>query len=201
MTRPESDRVHTWFGLSYSNYQVLPRTLMQSMPDEWQHRMVDCLEELRDAYSHVEQAPGYEVNPVDWKYANELTGDEMKLTGATYDPDSEDAYDSGYRDQEGSELGSVDRVGVPVDEPVPHYNRGRAYVEPRFDDVARADGDGDWGDPSTWKPEVARAVEAMDYFDWTGFDPADRGHRAMLAAVVLNESDESFADVLPPSVD
>jgi hypothetical protein len=60
----------------------------------------------------------------------------------------------------------------------------------------RPDGDDsdpdDWGDPSTWKPEVARAVDAMDYFDWTGFDPTNRGHRAMLAAVVLNESNESL---------
>lgn len=135
MTRPESDRVHTWFGLSYSNYQVLHRTLMQSMPDGWQDRMVGCLEELRDAYRHVAQAPGYEVSAVDWKYANELSDVEMRLTGVTYDPDREGAYDSGYRDRDDDELGSVDRVAVPAHEPVPHYNRGRAYVEPRFGDA------------------------------------------------------------------
>ncbi|EFC79182.1 hypothetical protein FrEUN1fDRAFT_7713, partial [Parafrankia sp. EUN1f] len=38
--RPESDTIHTWFGLSYSNYLVLPRSLLQSMPDRWQEPFV-----------------------------------------------------------------------------------------------------------------------------------------------------------------
>ena len=41
--------VHDWFSLSYSAYLVLPRSLMQAMPVEWQERMVRCLEEMHDA--------------------------------------------------------------------------------------------------------------------------------------------------------
>lgn len=41
-----SDRIHEWFGLSYANYLVIQRTFLQSMPDEWQDRLVKCLEEL-----------------------------------------------------------------------------------------------------------------------------------------------------------
>ncbi|EFC78693.1 hypothetical protein FrEUN1fDRAFT_8187, partial [Parafrankia sp. EUN1f] len=55
--RPESDTIHTWFGLSYSNYLVLPRSLLQSMPDRWQEPFVRLLEQLRAAYQDVEQAP------------------------------------------------------------------------------------------------------------------------------------------------
>ncbi|MGW2349693.1 hypothetical protein [Actinacidiphila glaucinigra] len=46
--------VHTWFVLLYSTHEVLPRTLMQSMPLGWQRRMVACLQ-LREAFAHVEQ--------------------------------------------------------------------------------------------------------------------------------------------------
>lgn len=130
MTRPESDRVHTWFELSYSDYQVVPRVLMQSMPDEWQHQMVDCLEELRDAYSHVEQAPGYEVNPVRWTYVSELSDGALAVAGVTCEERDGETY---YWDRHGNEVESHERVGLPVDEPLPHYNRGRAYVEPRLD--------------------------------------------------------------------
>jgi hypothetical protein len=43
---PES--IHMWFNLTYANYLVLNRSVLQSMPDEWQSRFVACLEELLD---------------------------------------------------------------------------------------------------------------------------------------------------------
>lgn len=43
---PTNDAIHCWFGLSYSNYLVLARTVLQSMPDDLQQRFVDCLEEM-----------------------------------------------------------------------------------------------------------------------------------------------------------
>ncbi len=126
----EMGDVHTWFGLSYSNYQVLHRTLLQSMPDEWQHRFVTCLEELRGAFRHVEQAPGYEVNAVEWKYVSELTDAEMKLTGVTLDW-NEAQQESVYYDRDGDEIDAhVGKVAVPAHEPIPHYRRGREHVEP-----------------------------------------------------------------------
>ncbi len=40
------ERLHEWFGLSYANYLTIPRTVLQSMPDDWQERMADLLEEM-----------------------------------------------------------------------------------------------------------------------------------------------------------
>jgi hypothetical protein len=38
--------MHDWFGLSYASYLVLPRSLIQEMPPEWQQRLVDLLDEM-----------------------------------------------------------------------------------------------------------------------------------------------------------
>lgn len=70
-TPARTDAVHRWFSLSYSNYLVLPRTLMQSMPAEWQERAVGLLEEFRDAFAHVPQAEGYHVQAGTWEYTND----------------------------------------------------------------------------------------------------------------------------------
>lgn len=53
--------VHLWFGLSYSNYAVLPRTLLQAMPGSWQRRFVGLLDELADATREIACPDVYEV--------------------------------------------------------------------------------------------------------------------------------------------
>ena len=47
--RCESD-VHDQFGLSYASYLVVPRSLLQLMPGDWQHALVELLEEFGDAF-------------------------------------------------------------------------------------------------------------------------------------------------------
>jgi hypothetical protein len=47
--RPQCDIIHEWFGLSYAQYLTVPRSVLQSMPEDWQQRFVDCLKELDDA--------------------------------------------------------------------------------------------------------------------------------------------------------
>ena len=42
MTEP----IHEWFSLSYASYLTIPRSVLQSMPVEWQRRMVELLEEM-----------------------------------------------------------------------------------------------------------------------------------------------------------
>lgn len=59
------DDIHTWFGLTYANYLCLPRSILQSMPDEWQRRFVVCLEELRTAAWDVPQHYSYRVMAID----------------------------------------------------------------------------------------------------------------------------------------
>lgn len=46
---PPCDIVHQWFGLSYAQYLTVPRSVLQSMPEDWQQRFVDCLNELDEA--------------------------------------------------------------------------------------------------------------------------------------------------------
>ena len=55
------DSIHHWFGLSYSAYLVLPRSLIQSMPEDWQKRMVACLREAGDAFEYLHIDDRYEV--------------------------------------------------------------------------------------------------------------------------------------------
>lgn len=50
------DPVHVWFGLSYSNYLVIPRSVLQSMPQQWQARFVALLEQIPEVLD-VETAP------------------------------------------------------------------------------------------------------------------------------------------------
>lgn len=38
--------IHDWFELTYAQYLTIPRSVLQSMPQGWQARMVVCLEEL-----------------------------------------------------------------------------------------------------------------------------------------------------------
>jgi hypothetical protein len=58
--------IHTWFGLSYANYLVLPRTVLQSMPQDWQERFVALLGEVNAACDAAGVVlPRYHVQPVD----------------------------------------------------------------------------------------------------------------------------------------
>lgn len=54
MRRPARSRhdahVHEWFELTYANYLVLPRSLLQEMPLEWQERFVRCLRQMRERF-------------------------------------------------------------------------------------------------------------------------------------------------------
>ena len=50
MEMTEERNIHVWFELSYSNYLVLARSLLQSMPDNWQIKFVKLLEELDESF-------------------------------------------------------------------------------------------------------------------------------------------------------
>lgn len=39
-------KVHEWFELTYAQYLTIPRSVLESMPDKWQEKFVDCLTEL-----------------------------------------------------------------------------------------------------------------------------------------------------------
>lgn len=59
--------VHGYFGLSYDNFKVLHRTILQSLPAHMQHRLVAILEEI-DGWcveNGVECAPAYTLQARD----------------------------------------------------------------------------------------------------------------------------------------
>jgi hypothetical protein len=50
-----------WFGLTYSSYLVLPRTLLCGMPVEWQQRMSNLLDEMKEVYDSQQINDNYTV--------------------------------------------------------------------------------------------------------------------------------------------
>ena len=43
--------IHGFFELSYASYLAIPRSILQSMPAQWQHEFTALLEVLQDNYS------------------------------------------------------------------------------------------------------------------------------------------------------
>lgn len=48
----EDGAIHGFFGLSYAQYLTIPRTVLQSMPLEWQDRFVEMLREMNELLPH-----------------------------------------------------------------------------------------------------------------------------------------------------
>jgi hypothetical protein len=136
------DDIHAYFGLSYANYLVLNRTLLEAMPEEWQLRFVTMLEEYGEAWQHEDTADGYNVETGYWTMPEELDTQTRKLIGLTSSLDvwvaetsDEDYTDEEYDEQalrevfidrDGNEVHS--RVFVPTPEKIDHYRRPRRYT-------------------------------------------------------------------------
>jgi hypothetical protein len=135
-TRATDGPVHASFGLSYSNYLVWPRTLMQSMPEEWQERFAALAGELGAAFRHIKTCGTYQVTPATEVEYGDLNEGERALLGVTTQeiPDGDDEGDTRriYICRDGGEHEYWERALVPLPDgdPVPHYNRGRTYIEP-----------------------------------------------------------------------
>ena len=52
--------IHLWFGLSYSSYMVLQRTILQSMPHECQQKLIDLLDEVEETLE-IPEHPNFQV--------------------------------------------------------------------------------------------------------------------------------------------
>lgn len=129
--------IHQFFGLSYSNYLVLHRTLMQSMPADWQRRAVAVFNELHEAYQHIEHPEAFIVTAAKECTYSDLSEADMRTLGVTLsdasDGDGEDAdLPDVFYDRDGNEHEIYDPVLVPAADPVPHYNRGRTRVAPQL---------------------------------------------------------------------
>ncbi len=54
--------IHEWFELSYANYLVLPRAILQSAPPDLQRRLRTCLEELHEMFGDIPEDGAYRVS-------------------------------------------------------------------------------------------------------------------------------------------
>jgi hypothetical protein len=133
--------IHTWFGLSYANYLVLPRTLLQSMPVWWQHQLTALLDDLEAAFSHVPQAPAYQVTAAEEREVSDLTPAELQAAGISINEPARNTADPAdwplptwHDTRAARELQPWERVLLPVTDPVPDYNRGRTRSEPQAAD-------------------------------------------------------------------
>lgn len=50
---PGHDSLHQWFSLSYASFAVLPRVLMNQMPDKWQGQMAELLSEFDATFENL----------------------------------------------------------------------------------------------------------------------------------------------------
>jgi hypothetical protein len=106
---------------------------MQSMPLDWQARMVECLEELEAAFRHVERPDTFIVEPAEDRYVNELSDGELRAVGYTVEYGEDETV---YYDLRHNEVDGHDHVLLPIVDTIPHYNRGRTYIQPREHDHA-----------------------------------------------------------------
>lgn len=59
----EDNFIHSFFGLSYAHYLVLPRSVLQSMPAKWQKKFVKLLNEIESKLWEKEiNLPDYQVS-------------------------------------------------------------------------------------------------------------------------------------------
>lgn len=62
----DHEAIHLWFGLSYASYLTIPRSILQSMPDEWQKKFVELLDELDEKVTEEKlELPKYTVSARD----------------------------------------------------------------------------------------------------------------------------------------
>lgn len=66
-----------WFGLSYSSYLVIPRTLLCGLPEELQDEFVALLEKVSDVYDYSEIRDNYtvRVRGINGKFQSDPLGD------------------------------------------------------------------------------------------------------------------------------
>lgn len=64
------DAIHQWFELTYAQYLTIPRSVLQSMPDEWQEKFATLLYELDDTI---------DWRPAEGRYWVELRDDKGRF--------------------------------------------------------------------------------------------------------------------------
>lgn len=236
-TPPQSDAIHNRFGLTYANYLVLPRTLLQSMPDTWQTAFCQALDQFDEAFQHVPQADGYKVDAATEYEVFDLDEQQRAQLGITEDwyrgetppvglseadlndwKDQHENPDGPVYHRDGQEISGGDLVMLPAVDPVPHYDRGRTYIQPAAvrgaarqaagqpaaDEAPQYGVDGCTCRPWTNRGDGARWCTAEDTVDMVaGWDPGPGcpRHPAAGLAAPTNHNTEARAAVLREAAD
>lgn len=102
--------VHDWFELSYAQYLTIPRSVLQSMPVEWQRRFVKCLEELEET--------------IDWRPKEGVYRCQLYTQVEEWQEDGGEVN--------GEPTGRFVTIwGHPLEDPLMDYQRGRRQIEYR----------------------------------------------------------------------
>jgi hypothetical protein len=142
--RPE---IHDYFGLSYANYLVVNRSLLQSMPEKWQKDFVEMLEKFSREFGWaMELQPAINVQilarspeRIDDEECPNCEGTEFNLDADGMETENEcQECDCGRVEAE-ERVETAEEVGIITD-PVPHYERGRSSV-PRASQTVEEVGD------------------------------------------------------------
>jgi hypothetical protein len=133
--RAPDGAIHAFFGLTYADYLVVPRTVLQSMPLNWQEHFVALLRQVEETFPDL-PTPAYDVRVL-------ARGPELIFV----DPPCSECDGEGIGDGEeecsacrgsgvdenvaGDELRyeTPEEVGI-VPDPIPGYNRGRTRLLP-----------------------------------------------------------------------
>lgn len=92
-----ADRLHLWWELSYAQYLTIPRSVMQSMPDEWQDKMAALLNELDERIEWRPKQGCYKVELRDYAYELDEAEDYEKFVWKEELPDPLADYARGNR--------------------------------------------------------------------------------------------------------
>lgn len=136
---PHDDRreIHDYFELTYANWLTLPRTLLQSMPEDWQKDFVELLEKFDEEMGwamHLLKATNVQVlnrNPE--RLPERVPCESCDGSGKEEDASAGGEVEcmecdgDGEVETEGDEFESVEEVGERPS-PIPHYQRGRTTV-------------------------------------------------------------------------
>lgn len=61
LNRSGHDALWNWFELSYASWVTLPRVLMHKMPDDWQAKMTELLDQYDDHWDFSDAEYGTRV--------------------------------------------------------------------------------------------------------------------------------------------
>ena len=88
MIEEKEEPIDEMFGLSYANYYVAPRSVLQSMPVEWQKKFVAIVEELNESIDWVRSGCDYHV--IMTENVDLLDNEDFDYTVIKYDCGSDD---------------------------------------------------------------------------------------------------------------